>query len=232
MSSAEKKELPKVELRYFNLRGRAEQIRLVLAYAKQEYTEIAIEQSDWGGHKGKQPLGQLPVLIETDTEGHSWEIPQSISILRHLARVHNLYGKTEKEHTLADIVSDTVLEHRLDLNVKFAFRPLFNTKKEPREKWFQEELPILLKKLDGFISNSADPKSGYLVASAPTYPDFQAFDLLDVIQQLHPKALANHPKLVKFFEQVGDLAGVKEYIAKRRGSDFAVFKKRYPDSEE
>jgi len=55
---------------------------------------------------------------------------------------------------------------------------------------------------------------------------------LDVIRQLHPKAYDDYPRITHFLEQMAGLPGIKEYLAKRRGSDFLLFKSRYPDTEE
>lgn len=38
---------PTFKLRYFNIRGLAEPIRFVLAYAGQEYEDIRVSHDDW-----------------------------------------------------------------------------------------------------------------------------------------------------------------------------------------
>ena len=50
------------KLTYFNARGRAEIIRLIFAFAKQEYVDERIEFKDWPALKPRTPLGQLPYL--------------------------------------------------------------------------------------------------------------------------------------------------------------------------
>ena len=50
------------KLRYFNIRGRAEFLRYMFAYANQDYTDDRIENEDWPQIKPTMPFGQIPVL--------------------------------------------------------------------------------------------------------------------------------------------------------------------------
>ena len=50
------------KLRYFNIRGRAEFLRYMFAYANQDYTDDRIENEDWPQIKPTMPFGQVPVL--------------------------------------------------------------------------------------------------------------------------------------------------------------------------
>merc|ERR1719369_1946186 len=79
-----------IKLTYFNLRGRAELSRLILAQAGVEYEDCRIAREDWAELKTSLPLGQLPVLT---VEGKT--IGQSITIARYLAKRFGLAGKTD-----------------------------------------------------------------------------------------------------------------------------------------
>ena len=99
--------LPKFELIYFPIHGRAEVLRLTFALAQAEFTDVAV--TDWMTLKPQMPLGQVPVLKETVGD-ETWLIPQSGAILRHLGRVLNLYGATEREHTIVDYVLESATD--------------------------------------------------------------------------------------------------------------------------
>ena len=92
----------KFKLMYFNLRGRAELARLILASAGQEYEDFRFEREQWPQHKGNTPFGQAPVLEVTE-DGKTVQIAQSLAIARYLARKFGLYGKNETEMAEIDM---------------------------------------------------------------------------------------------------------------------------------
>ena len=113
---------PSITLRYFDIRGLAEPIRLTLAALGLEYEELKYERcpansfgeaecrpgvTDWNTAKqegiasGLLPFGQVPSLTYTDQQsGKTFEMVQSQAILRFLARKHNFYGTSEEEEIL------------------------------------------------------------------------------------------------------------------------------------
>ena len=72
-----------VKLTYFNLKGRAELSRLILAEAGVDYEDCRLERDEWAQLKESSfaPFGQLPVL-----EVDGVVVAQSNSISRLLAR--------------------------------------------------------------------------------------------------------------------------------------------------
>merc|ERR1711936_740834 len=77
---------PKVKLTYFNLRGRAEPSRLLLAYGGIKYEDCRLtpafeDPKEWSELKPKTPYGSLPLL--------EWDgtcIAQSMAVARFIAR--------------------------------------------------------------------------------------------------------------------------------------------------
>ena len=97
-----------VKLTYFNLRGRAEPSRILLAYAGLKYEDERIPppwdpETTWPDIKPNTPFGQLPLL--------SWNgevISQSIACARFIAKKVGLAGKTELEQAQADEIVDVI----------------------------------------------------------------------------------------------------------------------------
>ena len=146
--------LPKFELIYFPIHGRAEMLRLTFALGQAEFTDVPV--TDWATLKPQTPLGQVPVLKETQGED-SWLIPQSGAIIRHLGRVLNLYGQTEREHTIADYV----LESAMDWRAKFipvAFAKMFGTAQDVQDRYWNEQLASHLRTMDKLLASPS--KSG------------------------------------------------------------------------
>ena len=95
----------KIKLTYFNLRGRAEVSRLMLAHKGVEYEDNRITGDQWKALKPKTPFGGLPLL-----EYNGLELSQSMTIGRFLAREMNLAGKTRTEEAQVDMVVDCIID--------------------------------------------------------------------------------------------------------------------------
>ncbi|XP_067948604.1 S-crystallin SL11-like [Watersipora subatra] len=98
-------------LTYFDIRGRAEPIRLLFALAGVTYNDRRIDVNEWMEMKSTTPFGQLPIL---EISGGGFKSPQKLnqshSIMRHLAREFGLDGRSSMEKTKVDIISETMRE--------------------------------------------------------------------------------------------------------------------------
>ena len=70
-----------IKLTYFNIPGRAELIRLILAQAEVSFTDERITREEFVALKPSLPNGQLPVLNFNGTV-----LSQSIAIARFLGK--------------------------------------------------------------------------------------------------------------------------------------------------
>ena len=114
-------EQPSITLRYFDIRGLAEPIRLTLAALGLEYEEVKYDRcptdaagapncpagiTDWntakpaGIESGLLPFGQVPSMTYTDVKKDTFQMVQSVAILRFLAKRHDFYGASEHEEVL------------------------------------------------------------------------------------------------------------------------------------
>ncbi|KAJ2796966.1 hypothetical protein H4R20_005355 [Coemansia guatemalensis] len=99
---------PSYILRYFNLLGLAESIRLLLTAANVEWTE---EHPEWPQEKPNQPFGRLPVLIEKSTDGSpDFVICESGNIERYLARTYGFLPADLKKAALQEQVRDQMAD--------------------------------------------------------------------------------------------------------------------------
>ncbi|WP_395239489.1 glutathione S-transferase Mu, partial [Salmonella sp. s54412] len=97
-------------LGYWNIRGRAQPIRLLLAYTETEYEQKDYPVGDeW--FKEKFNLGldfpNLPYYIDGDVK-----ITQSSAIIRYLARKNGLCGTTEEEKIIVDMMEHCIIDFR------------------------------------------------------------------------------------------------------------------------
>jgi len=98
-----------LRLTYFAGRGRAEQIRWLLAATGVEWTEAVLHSSEQFKALAAQDcaFGQVP-LLEID----GLKLVQTQAIIRHLARRGELVGNSTSEQALADSVAEAALDFR------------------------------------------------------------------------------------------------------------------------
>ncbi len=192
---------------YFSPRGRPEPIRLTLAHAGVPFEDKFVPFDQWPATKATLPLGQMPVLIVRDADGER-HIPQSMAILRHLARVHGQYGKTEAEHLAADIAADTANDLRGAFS-SLRFSPAWSDE-AGKAKYIEQTAPVHFARLAKLLGDRA-----WFAADGPTFADFVAFDALDTHESVWPDALGAWPTLAAFAARVRALASLKDYLARR-----------------
>ncbi len=193
------------ELLYFPIRGRAEPIRLVFALAKVAYTNTGV--TNWPEMKPKMPLGQMPVLIERDGSSER-QIAQSGAIIRHLARVFDLYGADEAHKTQADFIAETANDWR----GKFApvqFAAFMKTDASVIEKYWAD-LPTTLALFDRLLGDN-----DFFAGKSATYADAIVFDTIDGNTSMKADCADGFPRLTAFMARFRALPGVAEYVASR-----------------
>jgi len=82
----------KFEIFYFPMQGRAEYVRLVLAFAKADWESKNVE--DWAKEKTSTKgllFKQVPMLIETTASGDEHRLVQTGTIIRYLAKKFSKY---------------------------------------------------------------------------------------------------------------------------------------------
>ncbi|OWF56792.1 glutathione S-transferase 1-like isoform X2 [Mizuhopecten yessoensis] len=89
---------------YFNGRGRAEGIRMVLVEAGVPFEDIRITKQQWATMKESTPTHTLPILeLEDGTV-----LSQSSAILRYLGRKFGMYSDNITEQYRIDLVMNMI----------------------------------------------------------------------------------------------------------------------------
>ncbi|XP_034270675.1 glutathione S-transferase 2-like [Pantherophis guttatus] len=214
-------------LGYWNIRGLAHSIRLLLEYTKTPYKEKryvlggkvennelksnvgmlgivpTMDMTEWTSVKEKLGLDfpNLPYLIDGDKK-----ISQSNAILRYIARKHKMCGETEEETIRMDMLENHLMDFRMGF-AKLCYSPDF----EKLKPEYLELLPGKLKQFSQFLGDRqwfADRKL--------TYIDFIAYDALDVHQMLDPKCLDQFPNLKEFLHRFEALEMIAPYLESSR----------------
>jgi glutathione S-transferase len=198
-----------ITLTYWDVRGIANPIRFMLAFAKADFVEkpfiIANAGSgtdeDYFKVKPTLPLDfpNLPFLIDGDNK-----ITQVIAICRYLGRKFNLLGQTESERITMDIFEQQMADYRKDA-IGFYYRPGGLSPEAIAEyiAGCNIKLDLVVKFLE-----KREFATGKL-----TYVDFFAYETLAQMRLLSKELLTSRPTLNAYLERIENLPGVKEYIS-------------------
>uniref|UniRef100_A0A8B9G6S9 Glutathione S-transferase n=1 Tax=Amazona collaria TaxID=241587 RepID=A0A8B9G6S9_9PSIT len=185
-----------VTLGYWDIRGLAHAIRLLLEYTETPYEERQyrpgpapdFNPSDWIDEKEKLGLDfpNLPYLIDGKVK-----VTQSNAILRYIARKHNMCGETEEELQRVDMLEN----HLMDFRMGFA-RMCYSPDFEKLKPGYLEELPGRLRELARFLGSRP-----WFAGEKLTFVDFLAYDVLDQHRMFVPDSPELSGTLRQFLER-------------------------------
>ena len=198
--------MSKTTIAYFDARARVEPIRVILEELGIPYEDQKISFETWVKMKSDTPFGALPSYRTDDIE-----IFQSHAIIRHLARVHDLYGSTEAERVRCDVIEEAIS----DLSERVGKAPWRNNFADERADYIANELGPMLDQLERFLKSNQEP-GGFWVGSSLTFVDLIAFALLDSTGAMFPEALEQRPALREFCEQIANRPRMAAYIESGR----------------
>uniref|UniRef100_G3R0J5 Glutathione S-transferase n=1 Tax=Gorilla gorilla gorilla TaxID=9595 RepID=G3R0J5_GORGO len=207
-------------LGYWNIRGLAHSIRLLLEYTDSSYEEKKYtmgdapdyDRSQWLNEKFKLGLDfpNLPYLIDG-----TLKITQSNAILRYIARKHNLCGESEKEQIREDILENQFMDSHMQL-AKLCYDPDF----EKLKPEYLQALPEMLKLYSQFLG-----KQPWFLGDEITFVDFIAYDVLKRNQVFEPSCLDAFPNLKDFISRFEGLEKISAYMKSSRFLPRPVFTK-------
>ncbi|CAI9722414.1 glutathione S-transferase isoform X1 [Octopus vulgaris] len=201
--------MTKYELKYFNVRGRGEIIRITLAAADQKFKDTRYEFQDWPSHKQDTPGKALPVLIVDDKT----VLTQSIAIARYLSKKHNLYGKDDCECYKIDEIIDCFLDI-FNALVKIKFAPE-NMKEDLKVKYKETYVRIF-----DYLEGNLKTGQTHFVGQRLTLADISSFAFLEFCITLDANVLKTYPKIDAIRETVSKVPSIAEYLEKRPKTDF------------
>ncbi|XP_078497436.1 glutathione S-transferase Mu 5-like [Lissotriton helveticus] len=198
-------------LGYWDIRGLAHSIRLLLEYTGTAYEDKHYvtgpapdyDKSQW--LKEKETLGldfpNLPYLIDGDTK-----LTQSNAIIRYIGRKHNLCGESETEMTRVDVIVSQVMDFRMGL-VTITYNTNFESLKGP----YLVNLPDKLKQFSQFLGERK-----WFAGEKITIADFLMYDVLDQNRMLETTCLDAFPNLKTFMQQFEALEKIDTYMKSSR----------------
>ncbi|KAK2898589.1 hypothetical protein Q8A67_010007 [Cirrhinus molitorella] len=195
-----------MKLGYWDIRGLAQPVRLLLEYTGTKYEEKLYscgeapnyDRSCWLNDKDKLGLAfpNLPYLEDGDTK-----VVQSNAILRYIARKHNLCGETEEEQMRVDILENQAVDFRN------GFAQLCYGDFDKNKSCYNEKLSGTLKQFSDFLGDRK-----WFAGGKITFVDFIMYELLDLHRMLHAECLDDYRNLRSFLDHFESLEKIAEYM--------------------
>uniref|UniRef100_A0A914VLS1 glutathione transferase n=1 Tax=Plectus sambesii TaxID=2011161 RepID=A0A914VLS1_9BILA len=203
--------MPTYRLIYFNLRARAEAIRLLLAYAGIDYIDDRISRDAWPAMKDQMPLKQIPVL---EIDGKD-KIAQSTAILRYLAHQFGMAAKSPLNEAKVDMLGEAVQDAKQQCR-EWRVIVVGYVEGDKDAKFKEVVVPVLNNYGTIFERTLKENGTGWLVGDSITWVDFFAAEFFDkIITYGDPTALDQFPLVKKHKENVYAIPNVKKYIDQR-----------------
>lgn len=151
-----------ISLHYFNLRGRGEPIRLLLAHKGIKYEDRRIDFENWPALKSTYEFGTLPCL---EIEGK--KLQTSAAILRYLAQKNGLYPTDKYDVYL----SESLIDLLTDLASYCGKLILFDRNPRGVDEWLTNDGLKRLKIVENRLIKNQGGK-GYFIGNSVSYVDF------------------------------------------------------------
>merc|ERR1712088_842281 len=199
---SDQQKMSKIKLTHYNARGRAETIRLVLAYAGKEFEDKRIAPEDMPSLKPSLPFGQLPVL-EVDGD----MIGQSMAIARFLANQYGIAGSSNLVKAVVDVMNDVQ-----DAMYGTFFEKDEKVKAEKTKKVKEETIPNSLANLEKVLERRGGQ---FFAGNCLTWAELHFLQLTESLETMSPKCLDTTPKLANLVDRTRNLPNIKKWLAER-----------------
>ncbi|XP_037540147.1 glutathione S-transferase Mu 3 [Nematolebias whitei] len=197
-------------LAYWDIRGLAQPIRLLLEYTNTKYNDKLYacgeapdyDKSCWISEKDKLGIDfvNLPYLVDGDRK-----IVQSNAIMRYIARKHNMCGETEDEKVRVDILENQSMDFRNGF-VRMCYTDFDNIK-----PGYLKSLPGQLKQFSDFLGNRK-----WFAGDKITFVDFILYELFDQHRMFHSTCFDDFKNLKEFLDRFEALDKIAAYMKSDR----------------
>jgi prostaglandin-H2 D-isomerase / glutathione transferase len=183
----------KYTVTYFNARGRAEVIRMILAAAGEEFDDVRFTKEEWPEKKANYPGGVLPNVATPDGKS----LRQSMAAARYLARKFGLYPTDDHEVYRTERAIGQVTDIMDELYRMYFFGS--PDKLEESKKAFEEgKGKNLLKGLTEFLE---EENLRFFAGDKVTLGDLTFLCALDYLKKGYPSLIEQFPRLEKLAEE-------------------------------
>jgi len=194
-------------LAYWDIRGLAQPIRLLLKYVGEDFEDKRyscgpapdFNKDCWFNEKFSLGLDfpNLPFYVDGDVK-----ITQTNAILRYIATKHNLCGKTTEEQVRVNMMLEETMDVR-NAMVRLAYNPKFDELRDG----VVAQIKGKFKLYDTYLGERS-----FFAGDEVTLADFHIYEMLDQYYILENTILDDTPKLQAFKKRFEDLPKIREYM--------------------
>ena len=206
-------------LGYWDIRGLAESIRLMLDYCGVDYEDkryVAGDLESW--HKDQFELGldfpNLPYYIDGDVK-----VTESVAIMKYIARKHGLVPDTEASKRKIDIAEGVVGDFR----VHFVMTCYMPAEFEKNKAIFFQRFAARMEIMDKYLENNR-----WLAGDDLSYMDFVFCEWLSQVLLLDSKCLEKFSNTTKYYDNFFKLDKIAAY---RNSKKFRTFPVHSPNAQ-
>ena len=197
------------ELKYFNGRARAEQIRLMMHELGVAFKDTRLSRDEIIHLRTQgpvaMPFGSLPVLVDGDLT-----LAQGPVIIAYLARMHSCYPNDLKQGARADALAWAAEDLRMKYYAVFGIDSAAGRPQFVADVWFGR----WLRNFEGLLDLNTN--SEFFVGTTLTHADIAVWDVLDAVQtNIEGATLDGFEHLKIWFEIVRQRPRLATYLANR-----------------
>jgi len=196
---------------YWDIRGLAQPIRLILEYTGTEFEDKMLscgpgptfDKSCWFDNKFFLGLDfpNLPYFIDGEVK-----ITQSNAIMRYIARKNGLIGKSEQEMVRVDMMAEQSMDFRNGL-VRLSYNPNYDQLRPD----YLVKLQTTLKQFSDFLGSG-----DWFAGANISFVDFIMYELLDQHRILDPECLKSFGNVAAFLDRFEKLPKIEAYMKSNR----------------
>ena len=212
------------ELGYWPIRGLAHPIRFLLAYVGEAVAEVYYglnqdgttpdnREDDWFDRKPTlgMPFPNLPYLIDSSRDPEL-RVSQSDSIMRYLGRRFDLYGDTEDERVVIDVLQDEAYDLRNAI-IAAVYIPQ-QAYDQALADFTTNAMPRYLGGFERYLEASG--VTSQFVGSRISFVDFILYELIWQTSVMVPGSVSEtrHPHAFAFIEGIPRIPRIADYMAR------------------
>ncbi|XP_067933700.1 glutathione S-transferase 1-like isoform X2 [Watersipora subatra] len=192
-----------MKLTYFGGKGRAEATRLLFKLAGKDFIDCRLTKEEWAEFKPSTPKEQLPVL---EVDGKM--ICESNAIARYVARELNLYGSSNWEAAVVDMIVDScsgIFEQAVHVYLaKTEEEKVEAVKKTAEVLQSTEKLAVQLK------------KGKFILGDEASLADTALYSIIELLQELQKDLkMDEYPTISELIKNYIEIPAVADWLKTR-----------------
>merc|ERR1711915_895273 len=192
---------------YWNIQGLGQPCRIALHYTGVEVEDTVWEiqkRNEWVAAKGANEWGldfpNLPYYSDGEVK-----LTQSDAILRHLGRKNGLYGCSDADTAMVDMLIDTAKDIKMGLILPNVLMKSLNEPGKKEEVCKNQDAKF--KQVSDFLGSKS-----FLMGNSVTIADFALYDALKWYHELDGGLVSKYKNIMDYIERFQALPKVQSFL--------------------